>query len=369
MYRHSLAEFYRGKRVLITGHTGFKGGWLALLLSSWGAEVTGVALAPPSGPNLFDAFELRSALRNFVVDVRDRGALREVMIESQPEIVFHLAAQPLVRRSYREPLLTISTNVMGTTHVLESIRETQTVRSAVVVTTDKVYENREWVHPYREIDALGGYDPYSASKAAADIVTQSYLRSYFNPEKYGIEHSTLVAIARAGNVIGGGDWSEDRLVPDIIRAIFTGDGVVALRNPDAIRPWEHVLEPLSGYLQLGKSLAEGMVECSGPWNFGPSVDAWVSVGEVTRKLIACAGVGELRVVPDHEKHETSRLALDVTKAFVHLGWVSQWKVERALEQTIKWYQAYYDGSVNMREFTLAQIEEYFSFENQSGRLP
>lgn len=366
MLNHPLANFYKGKRVLITGHTGFKGGWLSLLLSSWGAEVTGIALAPKSTPNLFDVLQLESVMHHCIADVRDRAALSKIIVDAQPEIVFHLAAQPIVRRSYRDPVETISTNVIGTMNVLDCIREVSSVRSVVIITTDKVYENREWVYPYRETDALGGYDPYSASKAAADIVAQSYIHSYFNPEKYATEHSTLIAIARAGNVIGGGDWSEDRLVPDIIRAIFEGNGIVTLRSPEAIRPWEHVLEPLSGYLLLGKLLAEGRTDISGSWNFGPSVDAWVSVGDVTKKLVDIAGSGELRVVPDGTKHETNRLALDVTKAFVHLGWRSQWEVHRALLQTMQWYSAFYQGSENMRELTLKQAEEYFSNEHTNG---
>jgi CDP-glucose 4,6-dehydratase len=364
MTSQNLKDFYRGKRVLVTGHTGFKGSWLCAILREWGACVAGVSLPPPTRLNAFTELEIEKDIAHHVHDVRDGGALIKVFSEMSPEIVFHLAAQPLVRESYDDPVTTISTNVMGTVNVMEAARGCPSVRSLVIITTDKVYENHEWVYPYRECDALGGHDPYSASKAAADILAQSYSRSFFPACAYGQGHSVLVAIARAGNVIGGGDWAKDRLVPDAIRAVFEGDPlcgpVLSLRNPGAVRPWEHVLEPLSGYLMLGKSLFEGKAEHAGAWNFGPSTDSWISVGGIVDRIFKLSGCGTSRCEPDETKHEAGLLMLDTTKAAVLLGWKPRWEVNRALEETVRWYCAFYQRSDNVRQLTVRQINEFFS---------
>lgn len=362
----TLASFYHGKRVLVTGHTGFKGSWLSALLVSWGAEVSGIALPPPSNPSMFDALGMKEHLQHHVADIRRAELIEQIVSRVRPDVVFHLAAQPLVRLSYDEPALTISTNVIGTTNVLDAVRKQGGVGAVVCITTDKVYENREWVYPYREVDSLGGYDPYSASKSSADIITQCFLRSYFNPTKYRESHETLVAIARAGNVIGGGDWAKDRLIPDLIRALYEGDGIVTLRNPRAIRPWEHVLEPLSGYLLLGKLLFEGRTDVSGAWNFGPNTGSWISVEDIALRIFDIAGRGMLQITPDHAKHEATRLMLDVTKAQVLLGWQSHWQAKRAVEETALWYAAFYGGSTEMLSFTLNQAEQYFREKTREG---
>src|SRR3989344_5094562 len=259
-------EFYRKKKVLITGHTGFKGSWLSRILLSWGAEIVGIALPPATNPSLFKILNLKNQLKHYEIDIRDQKKVNKIFLDEKPEIVFHLAAQPIVRISYDDPVYTHATNILGTAHVLECIRESESVRSAVIVTTDKVYRNDGRREPYRETDQLAGFDPYSASKAAADIVAQSYIHSFFNPHDYGRHHRTLIGIARAGNVIGGGDWSRDRLIPDIVRMIFDDrQGKIILRNPRAERPWQHVLEPLFGYLLLARELYGGRHDLSGPY--------------------------------------------------------------------------------------------------------
>ena len=358
-----LSDFYRGKTVLVTGHTGFKGSWLCSALILMGAKVVGVSLPPRTKKDIFVLTGLESEIEHHEFDVRNFERLTALVSTTKPDVVFHLAAQPLVRRSYEEPLTTFTTNVIGTVNVLEAIRLAGGVKAAVMVTTDKVYENQEWLYGYRENDRLGGYDPYAGSKAAADIAIGSYRRSFFNPEQFNRAHSTLVATARAGNVIGGGDWSPNRLVPDIMRAVFDGNGVITLRNPDATRPWEHVMESVSGYLLLGMRLAEGDVKAADNWNFGPDNSSFASVKDITERAFRLLGQGFLQIEPDLSKHEATELTLDVTKANRQLGWRSKWGTDEAILKTVEWYQKVeYDPSV-ARAVTKAQIEDYFNVQN------
>ncbi|MBF0369423.1 MAG: CDP-glucose 4,6-dehydratase [Magnetococcales bacterium] len=357
MVRDEDGSFWQGRSVTITGHTGFKGGWLALWLHRLGAQVHGYALSPPTDPNLFSAARIPSLLASDQrADVADADCLKSALREAQPEVVFHLAAQPLVRESYRDPAGTLATNVMGTTHLLEAVRETESVRAVVLITTDKVYENREWVHPYREVDRLGGRDPYSASKAAAELVAASYRQSFFD-EKQGSQ--VRLATARAGNVIGGGDWARDRLVPDCLRAFAKGEPV-ALRFPGAVRPWQHVLEPLSGYLQLARQLVEPEGGAwAKAWNFGPDVGGDAPVGEVAESLARLWGE-DARVSLDpatENPHEAHLLRLDHTLARQALGWQPRWSLHQALTQTVAWQKAWLDNA-DMTAFSLAQIEAF-----------
>jgi CDP-glucose 4,6-dehydratase len=350
----SLQEFYAGKKVLVTGHTGFKGGWLTIWLKLLGAEVVGFALAPETQPNLFDAANVADGITSILGDVRDLAAVQDVFTQHNPEIVIHNAAQALVRRSFRDPVGTYATNVMGTVHVLEAARRTASVRSVVVVTSDKCYENREWARGYKEDDAVGGHDPYSSSKGAAELVTSAYRRSYSDGS-----HGTAIATARAGNVIGGGDWAEDRLVPDIVRGISAGNPIV-IRRPESVRPWQHVLEPLSGYLLLGQRLSESGPRFADAWNFGPKAVDSITAAEVAERVCSAWGKGELRIEPDPgAPHEATYLRLDCTKAAQHLGWSSKLSLDQALERTVEWYRAFYErDSIPPREMTECQIQTY-----------
>ncbi len=328
-------SFWLGKRVLLTGHTGFKGAWLALWLRRLGAEVTGLALAPVE-PSLFSVAGVGEIVASRLVDLRDAGAVAAVVREARPQIVLHLAAQALVRASYRDPLATFATNTMGTAHLLDALRGQGDVRVAVVVTTDKVYLNREQRAPYREDDPLGGHDPYSASKAAAEIVAASYRNAFLAGQ------GVAVATARAGNVIGGGDWSEDRLIPDAVRA--WNDGVVLdVRRPDAVRPWQHVLEPLAGYLRLAESIWQSP-DLAGAYNFGPALDEAVSVGEVLAIARAAYGAGEWRsFARDTDPHEAGLLALDSARAAAQLGFAPRWALSEAVRRTMLWYRRFAEG--------------------------
>lgn len=342
------AAFWSGRRVLVTGHTGFKGSWLALWLESLGAQVSGYGLAPPGSPSMFEDARVGADMTSLEGDVRDRTAVRAAVEQVRPEVVLHLAAQPLVRLSYRQPVETFGANVLGTVHLLDAVREVGGVRVVVCVTTDKVYENRGLERGYREDDELGGHDPYSASKASAELVASAYRRSFL------AEAGTRVASARAGNVIGGGDWGEDRLVPDVARAWARGEPVV-VRSPDAVRPWQHVLNPLSGYLALVERLWDDE-SAAGAWNFGPDEDDAWPVGAIVERLAGHWGL-EVQIAPEGGPHEAAFLRLDSSKAHSELGWRPRWALERALDATAEWYSAHRAGE-DMRAASLAQIRAF-----------
>lgn len=348
--------FWTGKKVFVTGHTGFKGSWLCLWLQQLGAEVIGYALQPPTNPSLFEVANVARGMNSIISDIRDGKTLTKAMNDAVPDIVIHMAAQPLVRYSYIEPVETYSTNVMGTVHLLEAVRQTPSVRSVVNVTSDKCYENKEWVWGYRESEAMGGFDPYSNSKGCAELVTSAYRNSFFNPAKYS-EHGVAIATGRAGNVIGGGDWAEDRLIPDILRAIFEGRPVV-IRNPNAIRPWQHVLEPLSGYLQLAQKLYEKGVDYADGWNFGPRDEDAQPVQWIVERLTQQWGDGaSWQLDQGNHPHEAHYLKLDCSKAKMRLDWQPRWDLGRTLEMIVEWQRAYL-AQENMRELTLKQIADY-----------
>lgn len=351
-------DFWRGKRVFLTGHTGFKGGWLSLWLQHLGAHVTGFALAPPTQPSLFELASVSRGMESVIGDIRDGEHLMRAMRAATPDVVIHMAAQPLVRYSYTAPVETYATNVMGTVHLLEAIRATPSVRAVVVVTSDKCYENREWVWGYREDEPMGGYDPYSNSKGCAELVVSAYRNSYFNPAGPS-GGGVALASGRAGNVIGGGDWASDRLLPDILRACAAGEPV-AIRNPHAIRPWQHVLEPLSGYLVLAQRLwAEG-VSFAGGWNFGPSERDARPVSWIVDRVTRHWGEGaSWRLEGGEHPHEAHYLKLDCSKARALLGWEPRWHLDVALEHTVDWYRAYLAGA-DLRAACLEQIQAYAS---------
>jgi CDP-glucose 4,6-dehydratase len=348
-------NFWRNKNVLITGHTGFKGSWLTLMLNQLGANVTGYALEPEK-LSLFNQCEINSLIQSNIGDIRDGELLKKVMQKSKPEIVIHMAAQPLVRESYINPVETYSVNVMGTVNVLECIRQTPGVRAVVNVTTDKCYENREWVWGYRETEALGGYDPYSSSKACSELVTSAYRNSFFNEGVYET-HGVALATARAGNVIGGGDWSKDRLIPDCVRAILNQETIL-IRNPDSIRPWQHVLEPLCGYLILAERLFERGTSYAEPWNFGPyEVDA-KPVRWIVERLCNQWGNGaNYNIVGGDHPHEATYLKLDCSKSVNGLGWDPQWNLADAIDKIIEWTLAYKNGQ-DIKAICYNQIAEY-----------
>ncbi|BAX92340.1 CDP-glucose 4,6-dehydratase [Mycobacterium shigaense] len=327
---NSFGAAYRGRRVLVTGHTGFKGSWLCLWLHSLGAEVIGLALDPPSEPSHWNLLEL--PIKDHRIDIRDEAAVRSVFTAEKPEIIFHLAAQPLVRRSYRDPVVTWATNVMGTVHVLEAARHTPELRAVVAVTTDKCYENREWPWAYRERDRLGGHDAYSASKAGAELVSANYRKAFLQQPS-----APLLATARGGNVIGGGDWSEDRLIPDLVRAVVTGEPLV-IRSPHATRPWQHVLDCLSGYLLLGQRLLAGDTACADAWNFGPDGEGNRTVERVLQDLARTWPELRWQVASTPQPHEAGLLQLDSSKARMHLGWRPVWNLEKTIHQTADWYR-------------------------------
>ena len=343
-------SFWSGKRVLLTGHTGFKGSWLALWLSRLGAQVTGVSLPPATSPNLFTLVRVAELTHSRFADIRDAEQLARIVKEAAPDIVFHLAAQPLVRASYRQPLETFATNVMGTAHLLDSLRGLPAVKVAVLITTDKVYQNQEWPYPYREDDTLGGHDPYSASKAAAEIVAASYRDAFLAAQ------GMAVATARAGNVIGGGDWAEDRLIPDAVRA-WEADKPLEVRRPQAIRPWQHVLEPLAGYLILAEQLRH-RPNLAGAYNFGPETGAAATVREVIEQASTSYGRGQVIWGDGSEgPHEAGWLALEIAKARTTLGVTPQWSLFEAIDRTMKWYRHQREGA-DARELCLAEIAAF-----------
>ncbi|WP_079229147.1 CDP-glucose 4,6-dehydratase [Pseudomonas putida] len=347
--------FWQGKRVLLTGHTGFKGSWLALWLRELGAQVTGFALDPGTEPSLFELAQVGREITDVRGDLRDLGALLDTVAEAQPEIVLHLAAQPLVREAYRDPLGTYSSNVMGTLHLLEAMRQVGGVRACVLVTTDKVYANQEWPWPYRENEALGGHDPYSSSKACCELLAQSYAASFFPADKHA-EHGLALATARAGNVLGGGDFAADRLIPDVLKAWSAGTPVT-LRYPQAVRPWQHALEPLAGYLQLAERLYRQGPAYAGAWNFGPAEQDMCSVGEVVAHLARQWPQAPGMHVEPSELHEAGLLRLDSSRARQLLGWRTRWSLHDCLKHTLDWHLAWQRGD-NMRAVTLDQLNLY-----------
>lgn len=353
-----LSDCYRNRRVLLTGHTGFKGSWLAYWLQKLGAEVCGYALAAPTDPSHWELLGLD--IRSEIADVRDVHRLEEVFSSFQPDIVFHLAAQPLVRASYNDPVETYSTNVIGTLNVLEACRKTDSVHAVVNVTSDKCYENREWVWGYRENDTMGGYDPYSSSKGCSELLTSSYRNSYFNPAEFGTRHQTLLASCRAGNVIGGGDWAGDRIIPDIMRAASAGEPV-DIRSPWATRPWQHVLEPLGGYLLVGKHLLEQNVNVACGWNFGPVDEGRITVKQVVEYAKTHWDRIDYRFpeAAANGLHEANLLKLDCSKAHSQLDWIPVWNSEKTFEKTSSWYREFYENGKILTGDDLAAYTDIF----------
>ncbi len=354
--------FWKGKKVLITGHTGFKGSWLSLWLQKKGADLTGYSLSPPTEPNLFDILNLGSGMVSVLGNVCDIDHLKAVFKKTQPQIVIHMAAQSLVRYSYKNPVETFTTNVMGTVNILEAARSTESVKVALIITSDKCYKNREWVWGYRENDPMGGHDPYSSSKGCAELVTSAYRNSYFS-QKNSEKENIAVASARAGNVIGGGDWGDDRLIPDIIKAVMDNQSV-KIRNPEAVRPWQHVLDPLNGYLCLIEKLYENGSKHSSGWNFGPDIKGAKSVFWITSQIsrIWDDKVNWVKDFGENKNpHEANYLKLDCSKANSILGWKSKLDILQSLKMVVEWYK-HYINHCDMREFTESQIDKFENME-------
>lgn len=356
-YKNDLINAFRGKTVLITGHTGFKGGWLALWLHSLGANVIGYGLDPSSSPSFFQKTRLSRKITDIRGDILDYKKILDVVTKSSPDFVFHLAAQPLVRASYKNPAYTFNVNFMGTVNVLEAIRVTAHPTICVCITSDKCYENMECDYPYRESDQMGGHDPYSASKGAAEIAIASYRKSFFNPSMS--KSTSSLSSVRAGNIIGGGDWAEDRIVPDCIRSLVKSEPI-KIRNPLAIRPWQWVLEPLLGYLLLALKMRENQKEYCGAWNFGPSTSNNVTVQTIAEKIICNWGSGswESPVQNSDNLHEAKYLKLDITKSVSRLGWKPVYSIDDAILKTVEWYKTDYNQVEDMDKFSLCQIEAY-----------
>lgn len=349
LFGAKMFKFYKNKKVLLTGASGFKGSWLSLWLKSLGAEVLGYSLEPNTNPSMFEELKIAEEIQNVFGDIRDRKTLEKTFNEFQPEIVFHLAAQPLVRLSYSEPVNTYETNVIGTLNVLEAARKCGSVKAFVNVTTDKCYENKEVERGYTEDEPMGGYDMYSSSKGCVEIMSSSYRRSF-------LQNGYLMATARAGNVIGGGDWAEDRLIPDCVRAI-NENKKIEIRNPIAVRPWQHVLEPLSGYLLLGQKLLEECSELADGFNLGPNEESVLTVADVANRVVKFYGKGEVVVGEKSDLHEAGLLMLNVEKAKKVLGWTPSYTADEAIQKTVEWYKKFYNGE-DMLDFTLKQIKEY-----------
>ena len=350
-----FGDIYRNKRVLVTGHTGFKGSWLCMWLKAMGANVLGYSLPPNTEPNHFTLLEQQLAIQSVLDDILNLDTLKQTFADFQPEIVFHLAAQPLVRLSYAQPIETLQTNIMGTAHVFEACRSVDSVQAVINITSDKCYENGEWVWGYRENDPMGGYDPYSASKGCAELITSAYRNSFFNNGEYGIKHHVLLATARAGNVIGGGDWGRDRIITDMMEAASNGKKLL-IRNPQSTRPWQHVLEPLSGYLQLGQKLLEGKKEFAEAWNFGPNDDGNISVIQVVQKMQRIWHKIEYKLEENKSNpHEAGLLKLDCSKARMKLHWNGIWNTMTTCVKTAEWYKTYYEqGSI----ISTSQLKSY-----------
>lgn len=352
------SEFWQGKRVFITGHTGFKGGWLSLWLQEMGALVKGYSLPAPTEPSIFEEAQVWAEMSSEEGDVRDFTHLRQIIAEFKPEIVFHMAAQPLVRLSYDDPIETYSTNVMGTVYLLEAVKQVGGVKAVVNITSDKCYENREWVWGYREDEAMGGYDPYSNSKGCAELVASCYRQSFFNKDNY-YEHGCALASVRAGNVIGGGDWADDRLIPDMLKA-FSDRRSVEIRSPHAIRPWQHVLEPLSGYITIAELLYEHGPEFSEGWNFGPKEEDAKPVEWIVDRLSNLWGEGASWYLSEGEHpHEAHYLKLDCSKAKMRLNWQPVWSLEQTLIRIVKWQKAWL-AKQDMKQYTLQEIKDYMA---------
>lgn len=350
---------YKNRKVLITGHTGFKGSWLSLLLHQLEAKVYGYALLPPTKPSLYNEAGIDEFVTSEIADIRDLETLKNFMQRTEPEIVIHMAAQPLVRDSYKIPVETYEINVMGTVNLLESCRHTSSVRAIVNVTTDKCYENREWHWGYRESEPMGGYDPYSNSKGCSELVTSAYRNSYFNPQEY-TKHGVALASARAGNVIGGGDWANDRLIPDFIHAISKGEKL-SIRSPYSIRPWQHVLEPLTGYLMLASELFSGKIKFAEGWNFGPDDVDTKNVEWITDAICKLWGDGAFYEIDQNpQPHEANYLKLDCSKAKAELGWYPKWNIQKALDSIVEWNKKRLLGH-NVRKITIQQINDYFTY--------
>lgn len=349
-------NFWKNRKVFVTGHTGFKGSWLCLWLNQLGAKVTGFALEPPTDPSLFKLCKIDELTASIIGDIRDIDSLKKALLSAYPEIVIHMAAQPLVRRSYKMPSETFQVNVIGTVNLLEAVRECGSVRAVINVTTDKVYKNQEKKKGYIETDPLGGFDPYSTSKACSELVTESFRNSFFNPKNYKT-HKVAIATARAGNVIGGGDWGEDRLVPDFIKAALKGTKI-RVRNPKAVRPWQHVLEPLRGYMMLAEKLYSNGPRFGEAWNFGPDRPDAKPVEWVIKKLCEKWGEGcSFEIDKGKHPHETNYLFLDHSKASKKLGWKPKWDLGQALDKVIEWTGAYRKQN-DLRKACIKQIEEY-----------
>ncbi len=357
-------DFYKNKKVFITGHTGFKGAWMSLWLTKLGAKVKGYALAPVYNDSLYDITDLRLLLEGSTIDnILNYEKLYKEIVEFSPDIIFHLAAQPLVKYSYSNPNETFLVNVQGTVNILEVVRQMKKPCVLVVVTTDKVYENKEIIFPYREIDSLGGHDPYSSSKACAEIISQSYLKSFFNPKLYE-EHGVKLSTARAGNVIGGGDWSADRLVPDIVRALYNNK-ILFLRYPDSIRPWQHVLEPINGYLKLAHHLfINDANELNSSFNFGPHTNDNLKVVDLVHEALSILGKGSFEIDSSNNFHEAGLLKLDISKAISILDWNPLLNSKTAIQNTMMWYQFFSDNKSQIGDFTQSQIDDFQQIINK-----
>jgi CDP-glucose 4,6-dehydratase len=353
-----LRNTYKDKKVFVTGHTGFKGAWLIKILHMIGAEIKGFALEPQAPNDLYNLIEGNKICHSIIDDLRNKNVLIKSVLDFQPDFIFHLAAQPLVRLSYEIPSYTFEVNAIGTANLLDAIRLMKKKCQVILITTDKVYNNNEWGYPYREIDRLGGYDPYSASKACSELVIDSYRNSFFNVKDYG-EHKKSIAVARAGNVIGGGDWANDRLLPDIAKSIGKNESIV-VRNPDSVRPWQHVLEPLSGYLQLGIAQEQRPIQFAQAYNFGPNAVDTLSVKKMVEIAINQWGSGDYKIVKMIDQpHEAGLLKLDISKAIDQLGWKPCLNAEIAVKITIEWYKEYFQKKNSISKFTEMQIDDFF----------
>ena len=351
-----MNSIYKNKRIFVTGHTGFKGSWLLMLLNHFGAEVAGYALKPNTTPNLFSVIDGEKLCKSTIGDIRNTKKLHKAIVDFQPDFVFHLAAQPIVRTSYQIPAETFDVNAIGTANVLDGIRLLEKPCIGIMITTDKVYQNNETGQAYKEDDRLGGFDPYSASKACAELVIDSYRKSFFNPENYE-KHQKTIASARAGNVIGGGDWAADRLIPDIIRAL-SENKTIQIRNPKAVRPWQHVLEPLSGYLTLGMHMTKDPIKYADVFNFGPNPEDVLTVQQMAELALKIWGGGSMEFpVLENQPHEAGLLSLDISKATEKLQWKPKWNAKQALVATLEWYKKYYNGE-EINTISYSQIKDY-----------